>query len=369
MGERYSIFVFLITSALVCIMSFVVVGPFNMRVDGHIYTSQVEQFEAGTLALEPLEVALRAFKPFPGVWGSLFVPLLTPVEALQLLNILLIFAFPFAVFFFLKELGFEERTARWGALWVLTGYPVLKYGLAISTDLGAWVSTFVTAALVLRGIRTDSLRTIVLASLIGFIGGTFKETGVIGLVFGGLAILFSLRTQTWGRTLAYTSALVLPALILEIGLLAILVVQGFPTFVEWLSINNTSYAYSITERLIRLGGVELSTFNALWIFAVVGVITCIQKHREWISEYGKYVLAAGFAVSVVVVWPIPISRVVFIESLVVIPLALRGAEAISDRFVGSRKTLYTFLLFGSPIAASVVLLFISKSGSLFQLFS
>lgn len=357
-------YTFLLVATLVSILSFTVSGPFNMRIDGEVYTAQVDQFEKGSLSTESHDVELRAFKPFPGIWGSIWVPLLTPEQSLQLLNLLFLFGLPFVAFRFLRELDFNEVQSFWGSLWITTGYPLLKYGLAISTDIGAWFFALASAYLGLKGIRTQSIRTIVLASLVGFIGGTIKEPGVFGLLLVGFFLCFTFRERPFRSTLLYILALGIPAILLEGILMITLLKAGLPTFLDWYGVVVDTEFKEKRYHLGNMIGVYGSAFNILLIYAVLGTFSIVRGSMTvWSQKQPIARTCALLCASLpVLLWTVFIGRVLYIQFLFFVPLALVGLGVLR------RSGMYETLLYLLPIVCSVSLFLIAWNGSLFEMF-
>lgn len=358
-------YIFLGVAACVAFLSFSIIGPFNIHIDGDMYVAQIEQFEAGQLLSVPYDVALRAFKPFTGVWGSLWAPLLTPLQSMQLLNLLFLFAIPFAAFGFLNELGFSKKEATWGALWIVTGYPMLKYGLAISTDIGGWFFALVSAYMVLKGVRMQSYRVILLASLLGFIGGTIKETGVFGLLFGGLYILFTYANRPFQQTCILLAILALPAFALEVALIGVLIHTGLPTFLDWYGVVADS-KYSIPDYpFIKFVGVFASAFNMLIVYACVGLSAACLKKITLTSHPYAMVSATFLASLPILLWKIFISRVLYIQFVFFVPVALLGARAITAMLPVRVRRVGEIAVYVVPIVCSVSLFLIAREQSLF----
>ncbi|MFZ2253470.1 MAG: hypothetical protein WAW13_04895 [Minisyncoccia bacterium] len=368
MTDSLRLYIFFLASTLVAILSFSVVGSFNMGIDGGIYVSQVEQFEAGQLTLLPHDVALRAFKPFVGVWGSLFVPVLTPEESIQLLNLLFLFAMPFVAFKFLSELNFSKDESFWGALWIISGYPVFKYGLAISTDFGGWLFAVLTAYLVLKGIRLNSYRTILLASVLGFIGGTIKEPGVFGLLFGALYIIFSYSDRSFKKTFTLLSLLTFPALILEIILFGVLAHAGFPLFLDWYGVVANSDFEGQHYQLTKLIGVIGSSFNIVLLYAGVGFLALTQKQVWMKNPKFTFLLALLVASLPILLWKIFISRVLYIQFLFFVPMALVGARLLIARLPKQKNSIGKYVVYILPLISATGLFLIAREKSLFTIF-
>ncbi len=359
-------YLFILVATCVAFLSFIVIEPFSMRIDGDMYVSQITQFEAGELSPIPRDVALRAFKPFTGVWGSLLVPFITPVEALQLLNLIFLVALPFVAFAFLREIHFSEEEATWGALWITTGYPLLKYGLAIGTDLGSWLFALLTAYLIVRAVRTNSGRSIFFASLIGFIGGTIKEPGVFGLIFGGLYILFTYKERALQATMKFIAFLALPALILEALLIGYLAYSGFPTFLDWYGQVTDGEFSEAHYQVFQLIPVLASAFSILLVYALVGFVAVLTK-RVQIQHAYALTFALLLASLPVLMWKIFISRVLFIQFLFFVPMALLGVRVLHAQYSSKWANVLKVSLYVLPVLASVGLFIISGKGSLFTI--
>lgn len=359
--------VFLLVSGLVAVFSFSVVGPFGVNLDTEIYLSQISQFEAGALILEPYDVALRAFKPLYAVWGSFLVPLFSPEESIKFLNLLFLFLLPFVTFGFLKELGFVKSDAFWGALWTVTAYPVLKYGLAVGTDIAGWFFTIATGYTVLLALRHSSIRLLVLASFLGFLGASAKETGVFGLIFGGLYLIFTYPARGIQKTIMYLFALALPALALEGLLFGILMHAGFPTFIEWYNYAILVSSEDTRPTLFKFIAVEASTFNVMGLYAFFGALVALRGKIIIEHQYAK-LIALGIASLPVLLWTMYISRIFFMQVIIVVPLALIGFRSLCNAFPqrvhGKLEIIFAVL----PVASAAILFGIAGKGSLFTIF-
>ncbi len=339
-----------------------------MRIDGHIYVEQVVQFDSGSIALEPFDVALRAFKPFPGVWGALLVPLYTPMEALQLLNIFLLIGLPFAAYLFLREFGFEDREATWGALWIVMGYPVLKYGLAIGTDIGGWFFATLTAGLFLRGMNKNSIPLLITASLCGFVGGTLKEPGVVGLIFGGLLLLSMYRILGIASVSKRMFWFAIPALLLEGVLFFFLTRAGFPSFVDWFLYVRTAENLEEQYQFIKFLGVEASAFHILIPLACVGAFAIFVARVGMIPYVRMKIVTLIIATLPVLLWTFFISRILYIQFLFMVPLALIGLSYVLERIRLVPQSVLCCVLFSIPIVLSILLYMLAGTKSLFTIF-
>lgn len=353
-------------AVLVCVFS--VSGFFNDKVDTVVYVDQIRLF-SGTPAtvINDSGLAARNSKPLYGIVGAVLVHIMSPYEALLVLNLLFFFGLSIISFFLFQELGFAPGSAWWGSIWVVTGYPMLKYGLALGTDISGWFFAAATALAALLAIRSSRMRLMAAAGCIGFIGSLAKETGVLGLVFAGVSIIMHLGAWPLRTLVRWLLALSLPFLAFEAAFLAILHAYEIPNFVGWYASNHETFAGNYYHLNYFLG-VEASAFSVLAVFAALGIFFAAQNgdimKRAWLGLYVP-LLAASLPV---LLWPIFISRIIYIQFLVVVPLALYGLEKVSGVFSLFKKRYVPIFLAMLPLLMSFALFLLSGTGSLFTVF-
>ncbi len=353
-------------------------GVFNDRIDTNLYVSQIESFRGlfsdtpqvvtgtdnqfETLADEPW----KTFKPLYMVLAALLTVFVHPYVAILSINLLLFVGLTFLTYAFLRELGFRTRFAGAGALWVVFSYPMLKYGLALGTDISGWFFSVATIVLMLRAVRTDDIRLVVLASLVGFLGSLGKETGAMGLIFAGFFLLWHFRVWKFSKLVKWLAALCIPAFALQGFLLIALAESNAPTFVDWYVLNIQGLLEDFWK-LAYLVGVAGSAFNVLLPLALIGFVIAIFRRDIFKRSWGKYYIPLFLAALPVLLWPIFISRVLFIQFIFFVPLALYAVDAISTRF-GARFPALPYILLALPPAVSIALFGLSGNGSLFDVF-
>ncbi|MEJ0053543.1 MAG: hypothetical protein WDN10_02335 [bacterium] len=327
------------------------------HVDTGTYLSQIDGWRHFTFAVtdNPWD-AFRAFKPLYGVLG-LVGWFLSPVAVLLVVNAGFLFGLSVAAYLCLERLGFSKEETLLGTFWVMTAYPALGLGFAAGTDISGWFFCAATIAIALQAIRLESDRLLMLASLVGFLGATGKETGVLGLVFAGTYLLLVFFDRGFRRTLRSLAALCLPFLVLE-GLLLFAISQaGLPGFFGWVTFNNALYADIHTLKYFI--GAELATFGILWLPAALGAYALLARRirtgaREW-----KLLAALGLAALIPIAWPTFTDRILYIQWIALVPLALYGA-----RFLGLPR--YRWILYLAPVAVSAVLLSIGGHDGLYR---
>ncbi len=371
---------FLLLGAMIVAILFIfsMSGVFNDRIDTNLYVSQIESFQGifgnapetitetdnqfETLADEPWQT----FKPLYMVLGALLSTVMHPYGAILIINLFLFVGLTFLVYVFLRELGFRTRFAVAGALWVVFSYPMLKYGLALGTDISGWFFSVATIVLMLRAVRTDDIRLVVLASLVGFLGSLGKETGAMGLIFAGFFLLWHFRAWNIGKLIKWLAALCIPAFALQGFLLLALAESNAPTFVDWYMLNISGLLEDFWK-LAYLVGVAGSAFNILLVFAFIGFVIALWKRDIFTRAWTKHYIPLLLASLPVLLWPIFISRVLFIQFIFFVPLALYAVVAISERF-GARFPALPYILMALPPLVSIALFGLSGNGSLFEVF-
>ncbi len=349
-------------SALAMAISFSITGLYNDRIDTALYVSQIEAFQT-LMTGGGYAPALATFKPLPGFVGALLSFFVHPYTALLLINISLVFGFVCALYGLLRELLFDHRYATIGAAWAALSYPVLKYGFGLGTDAWGWCTATLIIMLILKAVRTERYSLVILASCVGFIGSLAKETAVLGLLFAGLYLLVRIRARGTRNTLRWLSALCFPFLLFQTIFLGVVLAFGGPTFLDWYAGNKAQYGVSY-HHIGYFVGVMLSTFNVLLVFALLGFLSS-WKSREivtfkWLSTYVPLVSATV----PILLWPIFISRIVFLHVVWIMPLALSGVRAATTTIT---LPWFSYLMYVLPPFTAVALYVVSSNGSLFSI--
>jgi len=354
----------------VCIMAviFSVSGFYNKNVDAEDYVLQIERYVDSTMPTsERLE--RREFKPLYAVLGGSLVQVsnINAETAILVLNTLFFIGLSVSFLFFLILLGFGERAALIGTLWLIFGYPLLKYGLSIGTDISGWFFATFSAAIGLYGLKKGTFIPLVGASVFGFIGFLSKETGILGLGLVGFTALFYFRRVPFSFFLKLVLSISLPFLILETLFLWSLISKGSQTFFDWYKTNAEGiHSYQTIPYFI---GIEGATFHILTLFAVLGLLFALRTKEilkiDWLSRY-----APAFIISIpMLFWPIYITRIMYVQFLFMIPLALYGMERSVQGMTESNRNILLGIYTIIPIIISLSLFLLGHDQSLFNLFS
>lgn len=338
-------------------------GVIDTRMDTQIYLSQINFYQGE--ATQTDQDRLRSFKPFYGVVGAALSNVMTDEQALATINIVFYFGLLIFSFYFLRELGFKDKFAMIGAAWVGTGYPVLKYGLAMLTDISGWFFAVATITIFLIGLRKQNSYFLIIASIVGFVGSLCKETGVLGLAFAGLYLgLLFVFTKKWIHIKNMLKVL-LPFIILEVCFLFFLFKQnGGVSFLDWFLFNKNVVPTEY-HSFFYFFFTELSTFSLLWLYSLyTGYLVVFTKKITATSH--NYILGASLLIATlpVLLWPMFLSRVLYIGYLSIVPCALAGLALWS--FFNHTKVKTFYVLSVLPIVASLSLFIVAGGGSLFD---
>ena len=339
-------------------------GVIDRRIDTQVYISQI-QFYEGKIPQDD-QARLRSFKPFYGVVGAFLSNIMTEEQAMFTINLLFYFGLIIFAFFFLREIGFQNKFAVIGSAWVGTGYPLLKYGLSLLTDISGWFFALATITVFLVGLRKQNSYLLILASVLGFIGSLCKETGVLGLLFAGiyLAMLFIFT----GKTVNIKNILkiILPFLLLESVFLYTLFHNdsGGTSFLDWF-LYNKKVVPTEYHSFFYFFFTEFSAFSLLWLYSIYTGYMLFTKKIT--ATRHTYILGSSLLIATlpVLVWPMFLTRVLYIGYLSIVPCALAGLSLWS--FFNHNKVKTFYILSVLPIIASITLFVIASGGSLFDL--
>ena len=361
------ILLILLADVLIMGLVFSVSGFYNGSVDTEEYTGQI-RYQGGEDEILSEAVKMRLFKPMYGFIGGVLLPIMEPETSILLTNISFFIGLSIAFFFFLKLLQFGESASFVGALWLISGYPLLKYGLALGTDISGWFFAVLAGVLGLVGLKTGKLWPLIFSSVAGFIGFLGKETGILGLGFAGLSVLFTWDSEKVGLFLKRLAAISLPFIFLEGIYLTYLFSNGIPTFFDWYRVDTKDT--KIFQTIPYFAGIEAAAFHILFLFAGAGVFFATRE-KEFLTKKWLKIFLPLLVVSLpVILWPIYTTRILYIQFLFIIPMALYGA----DKFLlkinpESRRRMTAIFIAALPVVISVTLFLIARGRSLFVLFN
>ncbi len=348
-----------IIGAVIISLVFLRNGVLNVYPDTAVYVEQVKYYNHEIP--KSWSMNYRSFKPLYGFVGALITPPFTAEQSILFIDVIFFFGLLFSSFYFFKELGFQENYSLIGATFIGTGYPLLKYGLALLTDISGWFFATLTVTIFLVAIRKNSNRLLLLTSVIGFFGSLCKETGILGLLFAGLYLTFFLIKEKDIKYLKKIFYISLPFILLQAIFLSVLISRGGSSFLAWLKFNNQLVVGLRTPYLFFF--TQLSTFSILWVYLLVSLYLIFRKKIN--ISFNNKIIISCLLVSVLPIfaWPEFLSRVLYIEFLFIVPLILYAIRFINEKV--RSKTLLFFIAF-VPVLISMFLFSLAGNGSLFD---
>ncbi len=339
-------------------------GLLNIQTDTVVYVDQI-RYANHEIAITP-DIEKRSFKPLYGILGSYLTPLFTEHQAILVINIFFYFGIIILSYFFLRELGFKEKSAIIGTTWIATGYPLLKFGLVLLTDISGWFFTLATITTFLIGLRKQSTFLIVFSSILGFLGSLCKETGVLGLFFAGVYMLSMFVYTKKKEYLKHILTISIPFIVLQ-ALFLYSLFHGNGTgisFINWYFYNKETFE-STYHTFFYFFFTEASTFNLLWVYCLYLVYALLRKKTSITKE--NYILGGSLLLATlpVLIWPMFLTRVLYIGYVAIVPFALIGFVVWSLENKEKIKTFYFLSLL--PVLSSVSLFILASGGSLFDL--
>lgn len=295
----------------------------------------------------------RLLKPAYGWFGFLPKLFLGDYAILTLMNWSFFVALLFVFFFVLKKLNYSNKLCFVGVLWLAFSYPMLKYGLALGTDVAGWFFSAFTILLILHYAQNKNNLYLFLVSTTAAIGILTKETGGLAISFSVIYLFFAMRGYGIRFILKKLAILIIPFLVI-FGLWQLYVYLKFNySYLDWIFRAESSYGENYRTFKYFLF-TELSSFGLLWLY----FFNTLFKNREHLRIV--YVISILPLFLSVLMWPVFISRILFIQFLLIIPVSL----SIFEKYNFKRTA--RFILYGLPVLSSVVLFLISGKDSLFD---
>jgi len=330
-------------------------------VDTSTYTGQIENFRHFTFYSSDPYTEMRDFKPLIGALG-MALPFVPPVALILATNALFFMGLSIVLFYFFGGLGFARRESFLGAVWVLAGYPGVAFGFSGGTDVSGWFFCLATLVAALAAFRANDDRLLLLASLLGFLGSATKETGALGLVFAGVYILLHVRAWGWRAVLKKLLILSVPFLALDGALMWVLSSAGVPSFVQWFIFAYKLYASVHTLKFFL--GAEFAAFNVLWLFVAAGLWALARKKIALTKERWFQLIALFIAALPVIEWPFFTDRILYIEFIFLVPVALLGLQYV-ERF--PMRAWARWGIYALPILGGLFFLIIGGHDGLYAL--
>ena len=317
--------------------------------DTYILTAEYLRGEAVT---DPtgISIAQRILKPlYPG-----FLALARNVTdyftAALIQAVVFYFLFIIAMFLLAREFFENLFLASITVLLTAFSYPVLKYGIDVYTETGAWCMYALSLYLTVKFLRAPSLYIFFANVALITIGFLWKEYIVVAAMIFGLGIILHNALSIWQKTMY---VFLYGAIFLAVQIpwqLYILSAFNF-SYLDWYVIGGADgFSYEFTLKNIVKSTAAL--IGVMWLFVPLGLIRLktASYHQKLFAYTGSVIPLIGYA------WGFISSRLLYV---IAPPMLLVSLYGISS---WKRSTILALALLA--LAANVVWLLLSHRISL-----
>ena len=293
----------------------------NNDTDGFIYT--IDFFRGQDAVFFPN----RYLVPFYPVVGAKLLFFISSVQSLIVMNIIFYFGLLLLTYGLIARVFKNKWIGFVTALLVATNYAMIRYGLTQVQDMGGYFWSVLTMYAIWRWREEKHHGWLYLSSIAVAFGVLTKESGGMGALFAGVIILWG--KEGWKKTIKYLVMFAFfPFITVVVNFLRGYDV-GFSSFTylvdTWKAWGPENYVF------LRWLGVNVSTYNAVWIAAAAGLILLFKYRRAVDQNIFIYFVAVLPTSLSYFAWPIFISRTVFISAWLVLPLASYGLFKLYER--------------------------------------
>ncbi len=268
----------------------------------------------------------RYLSPWYAVVGATIFRFLSPAYVLIITNIIALFAVVLGTYGTMKRVFQHTRYALLVALFILTHYAWVRYGLTQVQDLGGYMWYVLGLYTAVRWYTTDDKKQRVYWSLLVGVCVSFglltKETGAMSALF--FAVLVFLRPGiSWIQKGVYA----------VLGGFMPLITVGINqwrghsinfTSKEWYLYNWQAFGGDYT--LVKWIGVNVTSFHILGLCALVGIGVFIRRWGSFEQRIRDYFIAILIPSFSYLAWPSFISRTVVISAWCIVPLSVLALE-------------------------------------------
>ncbi len=294
----------------------------NNDTDSYIFT--IEYFRGERAEVFPN----RYLNPFYALVGSSVLFFVSPANSIIITNILFYFGLLFLTYGLLKRVLNSEMAGFFSALLIMTSYTLLRYGLTQVQDIGGYFWYVLTIYAAWRWWEDKQNKWLYVGGLAAALGMLTKESGTMGALFFGVLFLLE-KSSLKERFQHFLKFSILPFIMLVINQYRGMTLDynsGQWFLDNWKVFGPDNYHF------IKWFGVNVSTYNFLWLLVLVGLVMIIKNRKELPSNIKVYLLAILLPSLSYFAWPIFISRTVFISAWLFVPIAVYALMGVYARY-------------------------------------
>jgi 4-amino-4-deoxy-L-arabinose transferase-like glycosyltransferase len=312
---------------------------FNFRVnnDTDSFILTIERFRGLDRPLHPN----RYLNPLYPLVGATILRWANPAQVLILLNCGFYFGLVLITYGLIRRVFNNRAVGFISALLIMTSYAIIRYGLTQVQDIGGYFWFLLTLYSGWRWYIEKKNTWLYIGGMAVALGMLTKESGAMAAPFVGILMLVS-SISIPDKLKAFVKFSVIPFIVLCInqyrGRL-----MGYSSG-DWFVWNWKIFSKDFT--LVKWLGVNLTTYNVVWLLAGWGLFVMIKNWSK-ISREIKIFLCAVLPSSLSYFsWPIFLSRTVFIAAWFLVPLAAYGIYDIysKKRWLGQSLVVFAIVL-------------------------
>ncbi|MEI6288232.1 MAG: glycosyltransferase family 39 protein [bacterium] len=221
-----------------------------------------------------------------------------------------------------KKIGFLT------SVFIITAYPILRYGLTQVQDMGGFFWFLLTVYLVWRWYRDKKDWRLWVSGLAVGLGMLTKESGAMGAIFFAVILLFA-DLKLKNKAIDFVKFSAIPFIILIINQAVGLTIHYNSG--QWFIDNWNRYAAD-NYQFYKWFFINASTFNALWPFILLGVFLMLKNRSKIDKDIKLYFLAVFVPSLSYFGWPLFLSRTVFISAWLLVPLSAYSLVYLGEKY-------------------------------------
>lgn len=315
-NNKNAIYILLFLLGLLNLLVFYILFGFHPNNDTQSFIWTIERFRGLDSPFHPN----RYLNPFYPVVGSTVLAFVNPAMSIIITNIIFYFGILFLTYKLIAKVFKNNLVGFLSSLFIVTAYPVIRYGLTQVQDMGGyfWFVLSLYAGWLWKENKKDYWLYVGGAAVA--LGMLTKESGAMGAIFIGILILlFSANLKARALNLLKFSAIPFFTLVInqyrgeKIGY----------NSGQWFVDNWHAYA-AANYNFFKWLGVNITTYNLLWIFIFLGIYFLIKNFKTIDKDIKIYLLAILIPSLSYFAWPLFIGRTVFISAWLLVPVAAYG---------------------------------------------